>query len=102
MSEQNDEISPDAAENTGAMTWGQTVEAFEAAADWLKPSDKPQLKALYAIAALLDAGTVQAALISQFTLVHSRLLARGAKPTAPGEPDPDDEPDILDLWGRRS
>ena len=63
-------------------SWKKTVELFEAAAaSWLTPADGPQLMALRSIARELDGGKFQAALISQFTLVHRALLAR-----RPGEP----------------
>lgn len=98
-----DEMHTDDQKLTGDLTWKETVAEFERDSPWLTPADKPQLKALYAIAALLDNGTTQTALISQFTLAHARLLARGAKGNAaPGEPDPNEEMDILDLWGRRA
>jgi hypothetical protein len=58
------------------MTWVQTVEAFEAEAVWLTATDVPQLKALYAIAEQLDKGDLQAAKISQFTLVQRTLASR--------------------------
>lgn len=72
-----------------AATWCESVELFERdAADWLTAADGPQLMALRSIAKELDTGKFQAALISQFTLVHRALLARrpGA---APETPDPE-------------
>lgn len=99
-----DETHDDAPALTGDLTWRESVAEFESEATWLTAADKPQLKALYAIADILDKGTTQTALISQFTLVHGRLLARGAKPgsgSSNGEPDPNEDLDILDLWGRR-
>lgn len=87
MSEQNDETAPDSAENE---SWAATVREFEAEATWLTGADRPQLKALYSIAAALDNGAFQAALISQFTLIHRALLARrpgegGGKPKSQGD-----------------
>lgn len=82
-----DEIEPTADENaensadaehgvTEEATWTQSVRDFEAEADWLTAADRPQIKALYSIARELDGGSFQAALISQFTLVHRALLQR--------------------------
>ena len=69
------ELPPDA-------TWSRSVELFQAeASSWLSAADAPQLMALRTIAAQLDGGTFQAALISQFTLIHRALLNR-----RPGEP----------------
>ena len=63
-------------------TWIQAVELFQReGAAWLTAADAPQLMALRTIAKQLDAGTFQAALISQFTLIHRALLNR-----RPGEP----------------
>ena len=56
--------------------WVASVDDFEAEASWLTGVDRPQLIALRSIAEALDAGSFQAALISQFTLVHRGLLAR--------------------------
>lgn len=80
-------------------TWRASVEEFEADADWLTGADRPQLVALYAIADALDAGTFQAALISQFTLVHRGLLARRPGPKGGGD-GPDNFPGAvpIDLW----
>lgn len=63
-------------ETRAPQTWVESVDAFEAEATWLTGVDRPQLMALRAIAEALDDGTFQAALISQFTLVHRGLLAR--------------------------
>lgn len=86
MSEENNENHTDVLESTPAEegTWLGSVREFEAeASEWLTPADRPQLKALYALARQLDAGSFQAALISQFTLIHRALLARrpGGKDT---------------------
>lgn len=62
-------------EPTGG-TWTESVNDFEAEATWLTGVDRPQLVALRAIAAALDNGTFQAALISQFTLIHRDLVKR--------------------------
>ncbi|MGX9346377.1 hypothetical protein [Microbacterium sp. KNMS] len=72
MSDETPEIFPDG-------SWTEAVEAFVADAPWLTGRDQPQVKALRSIAAALDAGTFQAALISQFTLVHRGLLDRAPK-----------------------
>lgn len=70
-------------------TWIGAVELFQTEASaWLTPADAPQLMALRTIAQQLDAGTFQAALISQFTLIHRALLNR-----RPGEPAPAPDPD---------
>lgn len=69
-------MSDDATEQAAAGTWVAAVDAFEADATWLSGVDQPQLTALRAIAEALDAGSFQAALISQFTLIHRGLLAR--------------------------
>lgn len=84
MTEQNDPNADEAPEDstnddageTETGTWTQSVRDFEAEADWLTAADRPQIKALYSIAAELDGGSFQAALISQFTLVHRALLQR--------------------------
>lgn len=83
-------------------TWAEATMAFEAAATWLGDADKPQVKALYAIAAQLDAGTFQAALISQYTLVHRGLLARQpngkGSGSGKGSADPWDTPMDFGTW----
>lgn len=68
-------------------SWSTSVELFQAeASSWLTAADAPQLMALRTIAAQLDAGTFQAALISQFTLIHRALLnRRPGEPTAGGD-----------------
>lgn len=58
------------------LSWVQTVEEFEAEAHWLTAVDFPQLKALYAIAEQLDSGDLQAAKVSQFTLVQRTLASK--------------------------
>jgi hypothetical protein len=81
--DENAEISADAEHGvTEEATWTQSVRDFEAEADWLTAADRPQIKALYSIARELDGGSFQAALISQFTLVHRALLQR--RPGGPG------------------
>lgn len=69
-------------------TWQGAVQLFQTeAAGWLTPADAPQLMALRSIARQLDNGTFQAALISQFTLIHRALLARRpGDPAAPAGP----------------
>lgn len=65
-------------------TWAESVAQFEReGAAWLTPADAPQLMALRSIAKELDGGKFQAALISQFTLIHRALLNK-----RPGEPEP--------------
>lgn len=80
-------------------TWTDSVTEFVAAADWLTPADRPQVKALYSIAGELDGGTFQAALISQFTLIHRALLARrpGGSGAGGSRALTDDE-QILDMF----
>ncbi|AYD84497.1 hypothetical protein SEA_PUFFYCAT_1 [Microbacterium phage PuffyCat] len=69
-------------------TWIEAVELFQReGAEWLTAADAPQLMALRSIAKQLDGGTFQAALISQFTLIHRALLNR-----RPGEPQPPADP----------
>jgi hypothetical protein len=69
-------------------TWAESVELFQAdAAEYLTAADAPQLMALRSIAQQLDGGKFQAALISQFTLIHRALLQR--RPGEPPAPDPD-------------
>lgn len=86
-------------------TWMESVELFEAdAAPWLTPADGPQLMALRSIAKQLDGGSFQAALISQFTLVHRALLARrpGETPAAGGDggqSGPVLQPTMFELMG---
>jgi hypothetical protein len=84
MTDENGAIADESAERSAddgtmpveAGTWTESVREFEAEADWLTAADNPQVKALYAIAKELDGGSFQAALISQFTLVHRALLQR--------------------------
>lgn len=84
-------------------TWMDAVDLFQReAAAWLTPADAPQLMALRSIAKQLDNGKFQAALISQFTLIHRTLRdkgdperAKGGKPTL----SPDDQLSIFqDIW----
>lgn len=79
-------MTAETSESTVVESWIDSVETFVAEADWLTGADKPQLTALRAIARELDSGKFQAALISQFTLIHRGLLARrpGDKPSGPG------------------
>lgn len=88
--------------DTEIGTWTQTVRDFEGEADWLTAADRPQVKALYSIAKELDGGTFQAALISQFTLVHRALLQRrpgGGGPGGGGSGAPRSEgQQILDMF----
>jgi hypothetical protein len=93
-----------------AGTWRESVDEFVRDAPWLTGRDKPQLKALYSIADKLDGDTFQAALISQFTLVHRGLMARNPAAKASGkggagEPDADGflemfgvGPDPAEIW----
>ncbi|AVR56151.1 hypothetical protein PBI_NABY_1 [Microbacterium phage Naby] len=70
-------------------SWLDAVELFQTeAAAWLSAGDAPQLMALRSIARELDTGKFQAALISQFTLIHRALLNR-----RPGEPQQPVDPD---------
>lgn len=82
-------------------TWREAVAAFEADSPWLTGADKPQLKALYSIADALDKGTFQAALISQFTLVHRGLMSRNpaAKSDKGGAADQPNEQAFLEMFG---
>lgn len=78
-------------------TWLAAVELFQAeAAGWLTPADAPQLMALRSIATELDGGKFQAALISQFTLIHRTLREKGdparREKGAAGQPE---APDLL-------
>lgn len=82
-------------------TWIQAVELFQAeAAAWLTPADAPQLMALRSIAKQLDDGKFQAALISQFTLIHRALRDKGdpARAAKGGAAKPDDDAAILDMF----
>ena len=82
-------------------TWLGAVELFQAeAAAWLTPADAPQLMALRSIAQQLDNGKFQAALISQFTLIHRALRDKGDPERAAGKskPKPDDDEAILDMF----
>lgn len=86
-------------------TWLAAVELFQREAKaWLTPADAPQLMALRAIAKQLDDGKFQAALISQFTLIHRTLREKGDPERAGkggSKPTLDDE-DALgllkDIW----
>lgn len=76
------------------VSWAKTVERFvEANSDWLDDSSLPQLKALYAVAKMLDQGVrITPALVSQFTLVQRTLAAK-----APGgSDDAGNPPSLLD------
>lgn len=90
-----DQINTENDDRAGS-TWRASVDRFRTEADdWLTPADEPQLTVLYAIADELDRGTFQAALISQFSLVHRALLAR-----RPGKTDtPKTETEqVLDMF----
>lgn len=79
----------DPSELPQGASWAESVELFEAEArDWLTPADAPQIMALRSIATQLDGGKFQAALISQFTLIHRALLGRrpGGNPTPDAPP----------------
>ena len=52
------------------------VEAFEKASPWLGDADLPALVTLRVLAEELDKGTIQAALVSQFTLTYRALVKR--------------------------
>lgn len=82
-------------------SWIAAVELFQAeAAAWLTAADAPQLMALRSIAKELDSGKFQAALISQFTLIHRTLRDKGDPERAgKGKPnEPGDEGAILDMF----
>jgi hypothetical protein len=82
MSTNSEPIAPIPFELPPNASWSESVFLFQAeASSWLSAADAPQLMALRTIAAQLDGGTFQAALISQFTLIHRALLNR-----RPGEP----------------
>lgn len=87
-------MTAETSETSSDETWLDSVETFVRDASWLTGADKPQLMALRAIAKELDSGKFQAALISQFTLVHRGLLARrpGEKGGAGGGAAPYDTP----------
>ncbi len=77
MSATIDETTTEPFELPENASWSKSVELFQAeAAKWLTAADAPQLMALRSIAQQLDAGSFQAALISQFTLIHRALLNR--------------------------
>lgn len=98
MTDQTDDKTTKTGGFTGDQSWTDVVQAFETAATWLGPADHPQLKAMYSIAKILDGDAVpQAAMISQFTLIHRGLLARGAKPSGGGGPAMSEEATILDM-----
>lgn len=72
------QLDPDA-------SWMDAVELFQREASaWLTPADAPQLMALRRIAQQLDSGKFQAALISQFTLIHRTLRDKGDPERAKG------------------
>lgn len=82
-------------------TWMEAVALFEAdAASWLTTADAPQLMALRAIARQLDGGTFQAALISQFTLIHRTLREKGdpARAGRSTTTPPSEKDAILDMF----
>lgn len=81
-------------------TWTAAVELFQAeAAAWLTAADAPQLMALRAIARQLDDGKFQAALISQFTLIHRTLRDKGdPERGAKGKQTMSDDEAVLDMF----
>lgn len=96
------ENAPDPFELDPDSTWLAAVELFQVeAAAWLSAADAPQLMALRSIAKQLDNGTFQAALISQFTLIHRTLREKGDPERATGRgktPPVDDNAAILDMF----
>ncbi|WYA78727.1 hypothetical protein LTDYDHKI_CDS0031 [Exiguobacterium phage phiExGM16] len=86
---ENTTDQPESFELPADSSWIAAVELFQReGAKWLTAADAPQLMALRSIAKQLDGGSFQAALISQFTLIHRALLNR-----RPGEPAPEPDPD---------
>lgn len=84
-----------------ASTWIEAVELFQAdAGPWLTAADAPQLMALRSIAKQLDNGKFQAALISQFTLIHRTLRDKGdpERTTKGKTSDTSEEGAILDMF----
>ena len=70
-------------------TWIESVRMFVADSPWLTEQHIPQLKALYAIAKILDSGAkATPALISQFTLTQRTLLGKAPEPGDPSMPPP--------------
>lgn len=73
-------------------SWVGSVERFvEANESWLNDTHLPQLKALYAVATILDSGVkITPALVSQFTLTQRTLAGK-----APGGSGDDGNPPSL-------
>lgn len=95
------QTAPEPFELDPSSTWLQAVELFQReAATWLTAADAPQLMALRSIAAQLDNGKFQAALISQFTLIHRTLREKGdpERASKSGAKPPSDEDQILDMF----
>lgn len=82
------------AETLGDTSWQAGVEEFVTASPWLGAADMPQVKAMHAIAKQLDGGKFQAALISQYTLIHARLMARNPV----GKQAETGDPNMLDVF----
>lgn len=90
---------PEPFELAADSTWLQSVELFQReAAAWLTPADAPQLMALRTIATQLDNGKFQAALISQFTLIHRTLRDKGDPERAKGGSGKLSDDDQLDMF----
>lgn len=79
------------------MTWQQSVERFVSVSPWLTDEHLPQLKALYALAGILDKGKTQAALVSQFTLGIRSL--KDKRPGSGGDGDGSMPPALPGLDG---
>lgn len=95
------ETTPEPFQLDANSTWIEAVELFQReAAAWLTAADAPQLMALRSIAKQLDNGKFQAALISQFTLIHRTLRDKGdpERKGKSGGPAPDDDAAILDMF----
>lgn len=69
-------------------TWVESVRLFVDDSPWLTEQHIPQLKALYAIAKLLDGGKTTPALISQFTLTQRTLTGKAPEASDPSMPPP--------------
>lgn len=92
--------APPAHETPKISTWGDSVASFEAEATWLTAADAPALMAMRALAVELDAGNFQAALVSQFTMCHQRLMAR--RPGGSPAPKPDADDNMFDIFGGKA
>lgn len=86
MTEQNDD------------SWvGSAARFIESAGDDLGDRYAPQLKALRAIAAALDAGDgFDAGLVAEFSRMHRWLINKSGA-SSPSGAGRDDEPDLLDM-----